>query len=92
MKDSLRQLFRPILARFEDQAGAFEYKPSHRKILKVVGSLFFVLSIISLAAGIVASRVEALFPALIFFGIGLVCMVVGFLGTDQAVARMWKSR
>ena len=92
MKQILRKIFRPILDIFEEQEGAFVYKPSHRLILKVVGSLFFILSMASLAASLKAAQFGALVPVVVFFGVGLVCMVVGFLGTDKAVAKIWNSR
>ena len=92
MKKKLRKLLRPILNMFESGEGSFDYRPSHRLILKVVGCLFFVLSTLSLVAGIVASQMGALLPSLVFFSVGFVCMVVGFLGNDRAVAKIWKSR
>ena len=92
MKQALRKLFSPILSIFEEQEGEFVYKPSHRLILKVVGSLFFFLSVASLVASIQAGQLGALLPVIVFFGVGVVCMVVGFLGTDRAVAKIWNSR
>ena len=92
MKSVLRQMFKPILSTFEEQEGGFEYKPSHRSILKVVGTLFFILSLASLTACIVSGQLWAMLPVIVFFAIGLVCMVVGFLGADKGVAKIWNSR
>ena len=92
MKSVLRQIFKPVLSIFEEQEGGFEYKPSHRFILKVVGTLFFILSLVSLAVCIVFGQLGAILPVIVFFAIGLVCMVVGFLGTDKGVAKIWNSR
>ena len=92
MKDTLRNILRPILNIFESGDSAFEYKSSHRLILKVMGSLFFILSIFSLVAGIIASQIGALLPGVVFFLVGFVCMVVGFLGNDRAVAKIWSSK
>lgn len=92
MKSLLRKLFKPLLSIFEEQEGAFEYKPSHRLILKVVGSLFFFLSFASLLAIIQSDQFGAILPVVLFFVVGVVCMVVGFLGTDRAVAKIWNSR
>ena len=92
MKSGLRKIFSPILSLFEGQAGDYVYKPSHRLILKVVGSLFLFLSIASLVASISFAQLGALLPVLVFFSVGLVCMVVGFLGTDRAVAKLWNNR
>lgn len=33
-----------------------------------------------------------LIPVAVFLAVGLVCEVVGALGSDKAVARMWKSK
>ncbi|WP_417214680.1 hypothetical protein [Alcanivorax sp.] len=33
-----------------------------------------------------------LIPMVVFLAVGLVCEVVGLLGSDKAVARMWKSQ
>lgn len=91
MKETLRKLFRPILQRFESGEGEFVYKQSHRWILKVVGTLFFILSTVSLVSGVVTGQFAAALPALVFFAVGFVCMVIGFLGNDKAVASIWRS-
>tara|TARA_R110002167_G_scaffold211524_5_gene416113 strand:+ start:343 stop:516 length:174 start_codon:yes stop_codon:yes gene_type:complete len=54
--------------------------------------LFLVLSIISLIATVSASQWGGLIPILIFFIVSFVCMIVGFLGNDQAVAKIWGSK
>jgi hypothetical protein len=92
VKDVLRKVFWPILAFFEKGGSAEHYRPSHRKILLVVGFLFLVLSGISLFFSIVAETFSALLPIVLFFVISLVCFVVGLLGSDSAVARIWGSR
>ncbi|KPP98017.1 hypothetical protein [Marinobacter sp. HL-58] len=92
MKEVLRKVFWPILLFFEKGESAEGYRPSHRKILLAVGLLFLVLSGVSLLAALVAETLGALFPIILFFVIGLVCLVVGFLGSDSAVARIWGNR
>lgn len=92
MKDVLRKLFWPILFFFEKGGSAEGYRPSHRKILLAVGFLFLILSGISLFFSVVAETLSALFPIVLFFVISLVCFVVGLLGSDSAVARIWGSR
>lgn len=90
MKDSLRKLFKPLLKRFEPKADTdYVYQASHRKILLVVGCLFFVLAAISLIASFVIAQLAALFPVFIFGILGLICIVVGALGSDGAVANIW---
>lgn len=89
MKTRLRTLFSPILTPFESGQQAFTYKPSHRLILKTVGILFMAIIsfIVYLSAG--GETLGYLIPVTVFGGVSLVCLVVGFLGTDQAVAKIW---
>ena len=81
MKSVLRSIFSPILGCFESGEGAYSYKKSHRIILVVVGSLFLVLSFISVAAILATSQAGAAIPITVFSITGLVCLVVGGLGT-----------
>ncbi|MFT7414437.1 MAG: hypothetical protein ACI9FO_001096 [Methylophagaceae bacterium] len=92
MKPALRKLFSPILNYFESGESEYVYKPSHRKILFFMAGLFFVLSIISLIAAIAASQLAGFIPILVFFLGGVVCMIVGLLGSNYAVAKIWGSK
>lgn len=92
MKDRFRKVFWPILAFFEKGGSAKGYRPSHRKILLAVGFLFLVLSGVSLFFSVFAGTFSALLPIVLFFVISLVCFVVGLLGSDSAVARIWGVR
>lgn len=92
MKQNFRNLFKPILHIFESGDGNYRYEKSHRKILLAVGVLFLFLSAVSIMLTINSSQLGGLIPALIFFMIGFVCEVVGLLGSDQAVAKMWGSK
>ena len=92
MKDIFRKLFWPILCFFEKGGSAEGYRQSHRKILLVVGFLFLVLSGVSLFFSIFAETFSALLPIVLFFVISLVCFVVGLLGSDSTVARIWGAR
>lgn len=91
MKQNLRKIFSPILNLFESDDAAFAYKPSHRKILIILGSLFSSLAgfVLYLAIG---NDLGYLFPVLIFGGVGLLSLLVGLLGTDQAVSKLWGTR
>lgn len=92
MKEKLRKLFFPILSNFEGGEDEYAYKKSHRIILIAVGCLFSVLSISALAAGVAYDQIGAAFPGLIFLAVAVTCLVVGVLGTDRAVAKIWSSK
>lgn len=92
MKAALRKLFSPILNYFESGDGDYVYKPSHRKILLFIGGLSFVLSIISLVAALAAAQWAGFLPILIFFIGGFICVIVGLLGNEHAVAKIWGSK
>ncbi|WP_243711893.1 MULTISPECIES: hypothetical protein [Marinomonas] len=92
MKESLRKGFSFVLAPFEKGEEEYVYKPSHRKILIVIGLLFCALSIASLSLSVKFSEVGGVIPIVVFLAVGLVCDIVGFLGTERAVATIWKSK
>ncbi|MGV6827009.1 MAG: hypothetical protein ACWA5Q_08525 [bacterium] len=89
MKETLRNIFSPILNAFESGNSEYSYKPSYRTILIAVGALFLLLSIISLTAAYYAAQPGAWLPFLVFFCAGAVCEIIGLLGTDRAVAKIW---
>jgi len=92
MKTLLRNLCSPLLDYFESGEEEYVYKSSHRTILKVVGFLFLALSIVSLSFSIAAAEVGGIIPFLVFLSVGIVCEVVGFLGQDRAVAKIWRNK
>ena len=92
MKQTLRTVFQPILKPFESGEGEYRYDQSRRTILLAVGALFLILSGVSSFLVLSSSQWGGLVPVVVFFLIGLVCEVVGFLGTDRAVAKMWGSK
>jgi len=92
MKKIFVRLFWPILAPFERDADASGYRASHRKVLLAVGFLFLVLSAASLYFALQAGQMGAWLPIVLFFVVGLVSGVVGLLGSDGAVARIWGNR
>ncbi|MEZ5572223.1 MAG: hypothetical protein R3E64_09375 [Halioglobus sp.] len=89
MKQTLRTLFAPLLNLFEGGEDPFVYKKSHRTILIVVSGLFLVLATAVVVVGVMAGKMAAVFPGFIFFLVALTCLVVGSLGTDRAVAKIW---
>ncbi|PHS72026.1 MAG: hypothetical protein COB22_06325 [Cycloclasticus sp.] len=92
MKTLLRKICRLILRIFELGDEEYAYKSSHRKILVVVGGLFLFLSVVSAVAAVYASQPGAFIPFTVFFLVGFVCEVVGLLGNDRAVAKIWGSK
>ncbi len=88
----LRSLFAPLLTLLEKGDEPFGYKPSHRKILLAVGALFLFLAGVSLYFGLIAGGAGAFLPAIVFFLVSVVCLVVGAVGSDRAVAKLWGSR
>lgn len=92
MKESLRKLFSPILNLFEADQGEYVYRLSHRKALIVLGLLCIALSAASLVFAIKFSQPGGALPIILFFTVGCVCEIVGCLGSDRAVARIWKRK
>ena len=92
MKALMRKLFSPVLDLFESGEEQYVYRESHRKILIAAGFLFLILSFGSLYASITASEFGGILPVIVFFLAGAVCEIVGFLGSDRAVAKIWKSK
>lgn len=92
MRALLRKLFAPVLNPFESGSGEYVYRSSHRKILIALGLLFLLLSFGCLFASITAGASAGFLPATVFFVVGSVCEIVGWLGNERAVARIWKSR
>lgn len=74
---------------FETGQPAINYKPSHRMVLVVIGLLFLVLSGASAASALVSGELGALIPILVFLGVATVVLVVGTLGSDSAVCKIW---
>ncbi|GAB1262464.1 hypothetical protein [Aurantivibrio plasticivorans] len=92
MKSFFRKLFFPILSPFESGTEPYSYKPLNRKVLIVVGILFLGLSLFLAPSAIKAGDIGYLLPLIVFSGAGLVCTVVGLLGNDRAVCKIWGNR
>ncbi|BFM18270.1 hypothetical protein R50073_44530 [Maricurvus nonylphenolicus] len=94
MKSLLRQVCAPVLTIFESGDGDYAYKPSHRIVLIVMGCLFSGLAAMVVALMLLGSGGDPGYaiPALVFGGAGLVSLIVGTLGNDRAVAKIWGSR
>ena len=88
LTDVFRRIFSPILTPLESGEEPYHYKTSSRTILKAVGLLFC-----SLSSGVAVFSPKEdlgfLIPVCVFFLAGALCLVVGFLGSDRAVAKIW---
>ncbi len=89
MKEQLRHWFWPILRHFETDQQPTHYKESYRLILLVVGSLFLFLSAASAGSALINGELGAIIPVAVFFAVGFVAVIVGWLGSDAAVAKIW---
>ena len=89
MKSLFRLIFSPVLKPFESGHRDFNYHQSHRTILVVVGLLFLVIAGVSGLAAMGVSQMGAYIPVAIFFLAGSVCVIIGALGNERAVATIW---
>ena len=91
MKTMLRTIFKPILNIFESGNERFTYKSSHRKILIFMGCIFSGLAI-AVFVFLPGDDLGYLLPVIVFGGGGVLSLLVGFIGNDRAVAKIWGSR
>ncbi|MAT52275.1 MAG: hypothetical protein CMK32_13945 [Porticoccaceae bacterium] len=92
MKETLRKLCKPILAPFESGEGPYTYTRLNRSVLIALGGLFGILAIAVIAVGSRGQGWGFLLPGVVFGGVALVCLIIGFLGNDRAVSRIWGRR
>lgn len=89
IKDKLTKICWPVLRFFETGTPDASYKNSHRMALIFVGILFLFLAVV---AGVSAQYVEemgGIIPVIVFSGIGLISLIVGTLGSNSAVCKIW---
>ncbi|MGH1461304.1 MAG: hypothetical protein ACRBB6_04645 [Neptuniibacter sp.] len=92
MKAFFRKLFAPLLNIFESGDEPYSYKKSHRTILIGVGCLFLIITTCVTVAGFAFNQMGAAIPGLVFFTVGVTCLIVAILGSDRAVAKIWGNR
>lgn len=92
MKDQLRKLAAPLLGLFERGSEPYHYKPLNRKILIATSTLFLGLAAVVLWVALNQGETNYVFPAIIFGIAGLIGMLVGLLGNDRAVAKIWGNK
>ena len=89
MKSLIRTVFSPLLHFFESGDAEYAYRRSHRVILLIMSVMFIGLG--SLVLALLPSWDYAL-PVVLFGGVGSLGLLIGSVGTDRAVARIWGSR
>lgn len=92
MKNLIRTLISPILNPLENAEGDYNYKPSHRTILWIMGVLFLGIASVTLYFSMQIQQWGGLLPVVLFSSIGLICILVAWVGTDKAVAKIWRNR
>lgn len=92
MKTFFRKLFMPLLKLFEQGEEPYHYKPMNRKILLAMGALFCLLAAGVVYASVVNNTFGYALPVIVFSGAGLVCFIVGALGSERAVAKIWGNK
>ena len=92
MKNLFRTLFSPILNFFEKGDETYSYKPLNRKILIFMSIIFLALAILVAYLSRNSSDIGYLLPVIVFSAMAVVGLVVGILGNDRAVAKIWGSR
>jgi len=94
MKQVLKKIFAPILnlVEKEEDGTHYEYSPSHRKILAVMGVLFIGVASVGLYFSLKIDQMAGLLPVVIFGTIGFLCLIVAGLGSNKAVAKLWRNR
>lgn len=92
MKDVFIKICWPLLRIFETETQPVNYRKSHRVALNCIGFIFLTLSFVSAFLGYSNKELGALIPAVIFFASGVSAVVVGLLGSDGAVAKVWGSK
>jgi hypothetical protein len=92
MKNTLRKLFSLILNIFEKGDEPYVAKPLNRKILIVIGVLFSFLVAVVIYLSYDKGEPGYLIPVVVFSSVAVVALIVGFLGNDRAVAKIWGNR
>lgn len=92
MKSQLRAIFSPLLNVFERGDEPYNYKPLNRTILLATSTLFTLLTGVIIWLALRQSELSYLLPAVIFGSVALTGVLVGTLGNDRAVAKIWGNK
>jgi hypothetical protein len=92
MKHFLRNVFSPILTIFEQGDEPYMYKSLSRKILIAMGIMFAGIATFVITYIIRNDAYGYFAPAIVFSLVALVAIIVGCLGTERAVAKIWGNK
>ncbi len=92
MKKTLKNIFSPILNIFEKNNDEFVYRSLNRKIVLFISSVFLLLGLALPAYMPKLVEMGYWFVMLVFGALGFTGLIVGFLGSDKAVAKLLGSR
>ena len=92
MKEQLRKIFSFILTPFESGTEEYEYKPINRKILLFISVMFSGLAGLVLYLRPEDSGLDYALPIIVFAAIAVLGFIIGFLGNDRAIAKIWGTR
>ena len=91
MKQQFRALFSFILTPLESSTAPYAYKRSHRVALLILSVLFMFLASAVFFIG-QGKDPTYLIPVILFGGVGFLGLVVGLLGSERAVAKIWGTK
>jgi len=92
MKNLVAKLMSPILKPLENSDGDYAYQSSHRTVLWIMGILFIGLAGVGLFFALKINQPAGFFPVSLFSLIGLLCVSIAWVGSDKAVAKIWRNR
>lgn len=92
MKDLFKKLFFPILTIFEKNNDEFIFRPLNRKIVLFISIVFSLLAFALPAFMPNLIKMGYWFVIIVFGTLSIVGLIVGFLGSDKAVAKLLGSR
>ena len=92
MTNFLRRLFSPILNIFENDDDEFVYRSLNRKIVLFISAVFFLLAFALPYYMPKLIEMGYWFVMLVFGSLSSVGLIIGFLGSDKAVAKLLGSR
>lgn len=92
MKNLFRTLFSPLLKLLEAGGEDYHYKPINRTVLLIFGVIFCSLGSFLLTIIPADSDVGYYLPVVVFITAGATGLIVGLLGNDRAVAKIWGNK